>query len=261
MNHQSANSYEIAVRKFRSARSNLLWMIGFTLLNIILFYFGSGTMFLFSATIPYFVMGLGIVSGIQPVLIVCSIITAAALVLYFVCWHQSKRHYGWLIAALVMFALDCAFLLLLYLPALDFSGLFDVLIHAWVLYYLIIGVKYGRQLKNMPEPELAASGNAFGEFAPAEDSTPLRRAEEDIKFRVLLESEQFGRHICYRRVKRTNQLVIDGYIYDEVQMLFEKAHELSATKDGHIIAVGYDGQGYSYLSIDGKVVAQVRRFF
>lgn len=259
MNHPPADPRGTAIRKFNTARVNLLWMIGFTLLNIVLFYFGSGTMFLFSATLPYFIACLGIIAEFQPLMVVCSVIAAIILVLYFVCWHRSKRHHGWLIAALVMFAIDCAFLLLLYLPSLDSSSIFDILIHAWVLYYLIIGVKYGRQLSRMPEPELPALEEEPADFTAPEDSVPLRRVEEGEKFRVLLESEQNGRHICYRRVKRKNQLVIDGYIYDEVEMLFEKAHELSAVKDGHAISVGLDGRTYSYLSIDGKIIVQTRR--
>lgn len=260
MHHQSNISRDLALRKFTAARHNLILMIGFTLLNIILFLFGSGTMFLFSATIPYAVMGLGIMVGYTPVLIVCSVIAAGILVLYFVCWHVSKQRYRWLIVSLVMFCLDCAFLLWLYLPALDFSCIMDFLFHAWVLYYLIIGVKYGAMLKNMPEPNLPVRDDSPDSFSAPEDSTPLRRADDDVKFRVLLESEQNGRRICYRRVKRMNQLVIDGYIYSEVEMLFEKAHELSAVKDGHTIAVGLDDHTCSYLSIDGTTIIRVRRF-
>lgn len=259
MHHQYEAPRDLAQRKFNAARSNLLLMIGFTLLNIFLFFFGSGTMFLFSATIPYFVMSLGVIMEFTPILIICSVITAAALVLYFLCWQLSKRHHGWLIAAMVMFCLDCAFLLWLYLPVLDFSGIFDILIHAWVLYYLIIGVKYGAQLKKMPDAVPLIPTDEAEDLSESADSTPLRWADETVKFRILLESEQLGHHICYRRVKRLNQLVIDGYVYDEVEMLFEKAHELSAIKDGHTIAVGLDGHTYSYLSIDGKIVAQARR--
>lgn len=260
MHHQYSIPRDLAQRKYNAARSNLLMMIGFTLLNIILFLAGSSTMFLFSATIPYFAVTLGVIFEFTPVLVVCSVIAAAALVLYLICWHFSKRHHGWLIAALVMFCLDCAFLLWLYLPSLDVSGILDILIHAWVLYYLIIGVKYGAQLKKMPEATPQVSPGETEHLPELTDSTPLHRADEDVRFRVLLESEQFGRHICYRRVKRLNQLVIDGYVYDEVEMLFEKSHELSAVKDGHIIAVGLDGQ-FSYLAIDGETVAKIRRLY
>ncbi len=45
---------QVAVEKVKIARSNLLLMIAFTLVNIVLLVTGSDVMMLFSATVPYF---------------------------------------------------------------------------------------------------------------------------------------------------------------------------------------------------------------
>lgn len=136
-------------------------------------------------------------------------------------------------------------------------------------------MKYGRQLKTLPvEMSVNEAAQAYAAFAAGENSeeaeantqtpahsTPLRRVEEDEKHRVLLEHEVFGHHICYRRVKRTNELVIDQYVYDEVTMLMETAHELRAVIDGCTIEVGFDGVAHSFVRVNGEKVASKLRLF
>ena len=80
------------------------------------------------------------------------------------------------------------------------------------------------------------------------------------KVRVLLEETYGTYHICYRRVKRLNQLVINNYIYDEVEYLAEPPHSLSAVMNGTRIEVGYDGVK-SYISIDGKRIKEKIRWY
>ena len=142
---------ETAQQKYKSARSNLLLMIGFTVVNILLLVFNSDSMFLFSATIPYFLITIGIVSEIQIILIILSAIAVLNLLLYFFCWLFSKNNYGWLIVALVFFAIDSLAMIGLYIFAGEVSGIFDLLIHIWVVYYLVIGIINGRKLKTLPE--------------------------------------------------------------------------------------------------------------
>ena len=68
-----------------------------------------------------------------------------------------------------------------------------------------------------------------------------------------------GHYVVYRRVKKTNELVIDLYVYDEIEILVECAHSLEARIDGHLIVVGFDGVSHSYLSVDGEIVAKKLR--
>lgn len=263
----------IIQQKFNTARANLLLMIGFTLINIILLCFNSETMFLFSATVPYYSTAIGKYSEIPAFFTIGLIIAAVTLIIYFFCWIFSKKHYGWLIAALVLFSLDSIFMITLYIFSEDFSGIIDLAIHIWVIYYLIIGVKYGAQLKNMPETEEETDLTEQIEVNPdiaiptentnpsSVNSIPLRSAHTDLKTRILLEGEFEGHKISYRRVKRINELVIDGYVYDDVEMLIEFAHALNAKIDGHDIQVGFDGATHSYLRIDGVQIARKLRLW
>lgn len=145
------NNRDIALQKYAAARSNLLVMVCFTLVNIVLLFLKADVMMLFSATVPYFAAMLGLVDESGLLLVPGILIAAIGLIVCFLCWLLSKKNYGWMIAALVLFILDTAALIGLYIWTGDFSGILDLAIHIWVLYYLIVGVKYGKQLKNMPE--------------------------------------------------------------------------------------------------------------
>lgn len=254
-------SHAVAQQRYSVARHNLLLMIALTVVNLILLAFNSGVMMLFSATVPYYAVLVGIVSENGAVLTVCICLTAVILATYILCWVMSKKHYGWMIAALVMFILDTLVLVGLYLLLQELSGVMDALIHAWVLYYLIIGVRYGHQLSATPADSWAeAEAEQRGldpEAAPAEP----RPADMSVKARVLLESEVLGHRVCYRRVKQVNELVIDGMVYDEIAMGLETAHALNAQIDGHLIQAGFDGVGFSYLAVDGQQVERKRRLW
>lgn len=257
--NMTATQLKVAQRKFAGARSNLLLMIILTVVNIFLFAFGSDTMLLFSATVPYFASAIGIMSEDTAVTTLLVTVAVAVLLVYFFCWLFSKKHFGWMIAALVMFLLDTLCLVGIYTLLGEFSGILDLAIHIWVIYYLIVGAKYGSQLKNLPE-EYAYAEVSDPKNTVESAQIPLRMADLDVKSRILLEADAVGHHICYRRVKRVNELVIDGYVYDEVEMLVESAHSLTAVIDGHQIAVGYDG-ARSYIIVDGETVAKRLRLY
>ena len=147
---------QIAERNYKNSRFNLMLMMVFTLLNIILLITGSETMMLFSATVPYLFMAVGIFAQESAVLVVCGIIVANCMIAYLLCWLLSKKYRGWMTVALVLFALDTAVMVALLISAGDSSGILDIVIHAWVLYYLIVGVINSRKLRKMPPDELEA---------------------------------------------------------------------------------------------------------
>ena len=91
------------------------------------------------------------------------------------------------------------------------------------------------------------------------DDTGLRRANMGIKCKILLEKTVGDYRICYRRVKSTNELIVNGVVYDEMTAIVEFAHDLSATVDGHEIHAGLDGESFSYVIFDGKKVAEKMR--
>lgn len=149
---QAATSQrQVAEQKYKTARVNLLIMIAFTLLNIVMLFLGSESMLLFSATVPFYVARIGYYSALDIILIPCLIFAGICLLIYFICWVLSKSHYGWMIAALVLFSIDTLALVGISLALSDFSGILDIVFHVWVLYYLGLGIKNGYELKTLPE--------------------------------------------------------------------------------------------------------------
>lgn len=243
-------------RKYESARFDLLIIIGLTILNIVTLLMGSDTMTLFSASVPYYAIAFGILLEVLPL---GAMVAGAVLLLYFICWLFSKRNSVWMAVALVLFSIDTLCLLGFYILAEEISGVLDLLVHAFSLYCLSIGVVSANKLKKMPEEIFDEDFDEEEDSLP--DSKPIGRINEQEKCRVLLETHCAGHHVCYRRVKRTNQLVIDNYIYDEIKMLVETPHALSAVVGGHRFEVGMDRGSQSYISLDGQPVKTKLRLF
>ncbi len=131
---------------FAIARSNLLVVIGFSLINVILRLISADTYFLFSASTPLAFLDIADVIGPEA-LPVCAVLAFLTIGLYVLCWALSKKHPGWIVAALVFFIVDTLVLLGLY----ELEGLvFDLLIHVWVLYYLITGTVAMVKMKRNP---------------------------------------------------------------------------------------------------------------
>ena len=274
-------------RKYKASRANLLLVVIATAINMFLIATGSDTYFLFSAFIPYFLTTIGMVQcGLLPseyyeypmedyifydkslfvALLIISIILTS---LYLLAWFMSKKNrVGWLIFALVFFGLDTLGMLIFNGIAAD--GIIDIVFHAWIIYYLVVGIIAHNKLKNYPyedEPVMAyqnavsqTEGAQEAETAPApvQNSNIIRRADTDVKHRVLLEKRMFNMDICYRRVKRVNELVINGYVYDEFEALAEPAHTLEAYVDGHHVEAIYNGT-HSIINVDGQQVAKKLR--
>lgn len=94
---------------------------------------------------------------------------------------------------------------------------------------------------------------------PGADDVGLRRANMGGKSKILLEKTVDGYQICYRRVGSTNELIVNGVVYDEMKAVLEFEHDLSATVDGHEIHAGLDENDYSYMTFDGERVAEKQR--
>ncbi|MBQ9915322.1 MAG: hypothetical protein IJO50_04170 [Clostridia bacterium] len=257
MNYQNVTlAKERAQAQYDRARSNLLLMIILTMVNVGLAIAESYTMMLFSATVPYYVVIFGFLTYGTTLATVCFVVAALCMLGYLLCWNFSKTHYGWMIGALVMFILDTLFLVYILMDMQDASNVIDILIHIWVLYYLVIGVVNGHRLKKLSDVVPVVEEETDENI----DTKPLYMADTDCKSRTLLETDFEGRHISYRRVKRTNELVIDGYVYQNAEMLIEPRHFLSAKLDGHEYQVGYDGLN-SYIMVDGTRIAKKLRLW
>ena len=264
--------------KYSAARSNLLLLVIFSAINLIMMATGAGTYFLFSASVPYLITDLGMFfCGMYPeeayegfegmyfldksFFFIMLAISALILVIYFLCWLFSKNgKVKWLKVALVLFSIDTLVMFAYY--GLSISMIVDIIFHVWVIVIMVMGIKAHKQLKEMPEEEvmieaeyreLPTGGEEYEENATA-DSTPIRDADKDVKARIFLETDYFNHTITYRRVKKTNELVIDGKVYDEYTALVEAPHILTAVVDGHKIAVGIDNTSRSFINVDGQTV-------
>lgn len=252
---------QLARSRFRTARMDLLIVIIFTFVNIGLIFTQSQSVMLFSAVIPYYAVALaysadlafgGLTWLIHGSLILAGIILA----LYFICWLLSKKHYGWLVAASVLFGVDTASVLALYGVILGDlgAGVMDILLHGLLMYYLIMGAISGCRLKNMPDSVVETA-------APPPESLPIRAAEPVAPEQVILQAEAAGLQICYCREEEKHMLIINGYVYDQVETLVESNHELRAVCGGHSIAAGFHaGAAGSYILFDGQPLVHKSRW-
>lgn len=166
-------------RKYNNCRANLLVVVLFTIINLFTLTFGN-SYFLFSATLPAlfpavmselaadteYLASMGILPEEASVLVIVGLVIGLILTVpYLLCWIFSKKRVGWMVAALVFFSIDSLLLLL----SFDVSMIADILIHAWVMFYLITGVKHGFKLKTLPEDEPLPEFDAAEGETPAED--------------------------------------------------------------------------------------------
>lgn len=263
--------------KYNSSVTNLLLVVAFSLINIILLVINSDTYFLFSAFIPYMLADLGMFySGIYPeeyyydipdmeylsinFLIAALVVAAVVLLLYFLSWlFARKKKVGWLIFALVFFCIDTVAMFLF--TGFAVESIVDIIFHVWVIASLSIGINNYFKLKKLPEEdfEIISEEAASSTEQVVANSNMLRMADTEVKSRILLEAEAFGHHIIYRRVKKVNELVVDGRVYDEYEALVEYPHTLCAVVGGHKFEVSYDNTSHMYIFVDGQQVAKKLR--
>lgn len=267
--------------KYNNSISNLLLVVVFSVVNIVLLVVNSNTYFLFSAFIPYLLVDYGMYfCGMYPdeyyydvpdmvfsdksTFVIAFAIAIVILLVYLLCWFfAKKKKIGWLIFALVFFVVDTIAMLAIVGISTD-SGI-DTFFHVWVIISLVNGIVNYNKLKKLPEdvvePEITESNEYFDFAQNQENSTVLRMADNEVKARILLETEAPGYHIVYRRVKRTNELVVNDRVYDEYEALVEFPHTLTAFIDGHKIEVNYDETSHMYIIFDGEQLVKKIRIF
>jgi hypothetical protein len=251
---QNSSQRQQTQQIFKSARTNLLLVVILTVVNIAMLIAGSETFMLFSASIPYYAVCFPAIMGSFELFLVGCVVAIVMIVLYFLCWLLSKKRHGWLVVALVMFIIDTIALIGFYILAEEVSGFLDLAIHIYVLVSLFRGISAAKKLKTLPEEENVP-------LEPGENSAPLYRADEEAKSRILLEHVHGTYRIVYRRVKNTNELVINGYVYDTYEAKIETAHVLQAVVDGHQFEAGFSNTSRSYILVDGSKVAEKIRWF
>ena len=110
------NSREYLLRQVANGRYSLLLIVILTVVNLIMTILDTNTYFLFSASVPYYLVfvGMGIENGfvdgawnVKGTLTYTGLVIALVIVaVYLLCWLLSKKRAGWLTAALVLFIVD-----------------------------------------------------------------------------------------------------------------------------------------------------------
>ena len=140
--------------RFKNARISLLAVLIFSFVNVFTIIF-TDTYFLFSSYITSVVTATGAVfyieSGENAIFLIATILVSVITLLpYLFCYLFGKKHNGWLIAALALFAIDTAILLIFTIEALavgEITGIMDIVLHIYVLVTLAQGVSAGAKLK------------------------------------------------------------------------------------------------------------------
>ena len=266
----------LLISKYNSTRLDLLIIFAFTLLNIFLLSTGGNVYMLFSASIPYAIADIGmILCGKYPAefytgdfanmnfldgsaFLVFVLIAVAIAGFYLLAFFLSKNgKVGWMIFSLVFMCIDTLFIFGYY--EISAGIIPDVLMHVFLIVWLATGISAYFKLKKLPEepvPQLA-QGELSAQNLELEDSKPLRTADFSVKSRTFLEYEAYGHKIIYRRVKKTNELVIDGKVYAEYIALLEFSHMLTANLDGHVFSAGCQSSTSTcFIMVDGNVALE-----
>ncbi len=152
-------------KDYRSGRNNIILLIILTLVNIALAIFSSGSYFLFSAQIPYFIFLVGFIASgysafsdssiemfpFPSILIITSVIAAIIILLYLLCFiFSGKNRYGWLIGALVLYMIDTFFTLAINIPEFGTDAIIDIVFHIAIIISLVKSIVAGVKLSKLP---------------------------------------------------------------------------------------------------------------
>ncbi len=202
--NQNMSERQKLTARYNGARSNILLVIAFTLVNSVLLFTGSDSYFLFSAAIPYYMTLFGLlytgrmpaewyegVENFQPdpdaVLYIYVVIAVVIVGIYALMWFLSKKHgYGWLVAALLLFVADT--FAMFYYTGFTTDMILDFVFHIWVLVSLTSGIIAAINLKKLPEEEsyLAQEGQTYSYIPQAE--MPVENAAVEAPVEVSAEA-------------------------------------------------------------------------
>ena len=246
---------DLVKARYNNARVYLLMVLMCTVFNVTFLFMDVDRFYLVSTVIPYMsVIFWELLSGTVFAYGALAV-GLVYLLLLVLCWAMSKHKPGWLIAGTVLYALDMIPVFLMHRSTQERVFLVSLVFHVILIGMLVYGIlcrcrqDSGAMMQTDEPEELPARGTA------------LRRADMEQKHRILLQAEFEGHTVVYRRVKKVNELVIDGYVYDEIELGIEPAHSLSARIDGKLYEVGYDGKSSSYFNVDSTQKAKKTRWY
>lgn len=156
--------------RYDKARAGLLLLTVFTLLNMSLVLLGQDLFFLFSASLPYQAVYLGMyrigklpdeVYGAAlkemefsaPSFLIAQTVAAVVLTaLFFLCWIRSARRSAYqLTLATLLLAADTVYLIKT--APLGAQTVIDLMMHALILFYLLSGIVAAMRLSHLSKTE------------------------------------------------------------------------------------------------------------
>lgn len=252
-----------AVKNYKVARTSILLIAALGLLNVILYLAGADFYFPFSVTFPYCAVIFGDLFaaelGSKALFIIMAILAFVILGVYVLMFFLSKDHKGCLIATLVLYAIDLAFVIYLMVAGKSYTMVIDLIFHGAVLYEFIMGIKgasllaaYPQGIKVTAEEILAAEG-VNGQVVEGADNTvtvvndnaePVVAAdyskpdsavirESDGKGNVFVSATNGDAKIEFRKKMNMAELIIDGKVLCERKGLPDaKSYTLEAVYRG-----------------------------
>ncbi len=261
-------------KRYKSSLLSLLLIAAFSGVNLLLLLINSDKYFLFSAYIPYLLGDYAMFySGRYPeeyykeqpdlqffgteIFAVLVVAAVSVVLFYLLCWFFARKKKAvWLVLSLALFAIDT--LVMFVVVGFYIDMIIDVIFHIWAIAALAMGISAYIKLKDLPAEEFSVSDEAEADTKAVsrEDSPVLRMADPDSKVKTFVEADFGALHIAYVRARRVNELIVNGRVYAEFEVLVEKEHTLSAIVDGHEITVGYDGKIMTFINVDGSEIAK-----
>ena len=284
-------------KRLKTAKTSILIVAVFTIVNTVLIAANEDLSFLFSAYIPQLVAAIFAEIASEehvPKLLWIGVAIAVVMSLvYLLLWVGSRKKDAFITVALVLFCIDTALFLVDIIAYIDASYVIAVVFHAWVIYDLIMGVSAYKKLKKLSVQEGLDKATFGGEIdqnmaytnpnaqndnynpyyaQPVNDymqpqsvynppvradSTPIRLSEN--KGRVIISAEYNGMNVEVRRSKGLTELIVDGKVYAEKTGIIETEYTLSARVSGVEFTTSMTMTGMMFLFADGKQIAKKLR--
>ena len=264
----------------KTAKTTIFLVAVLTFVNTLLIAFNSGTVFTFSAYIPQLVVYIFADAAadlqVKNYLYIGAAIAILISLVYLALWLGAKKKDAMIAAALVLFSIDTAVLLLDVIPYFDFSYIIDILFHGWVIFDLVMGVCSCSKLRKMSVQDNFVQQNSAAsdfytpysdgaedksfqnhstdfEYEP-QDNAPLRISEN--KGRVIMSAEYNGMNVEVRRSKGLTELIVNGKVYAEKKGVIETEYTICARVSGVEFSTTMTMQSVMFLFADGKQIAK-----
>lgn len=265
MRRENLMQMSLPRRRYASARSSLLTMMLFTVVNIVMGALGSYTYFVFSDYAAYMLALFGReFYDLRGEVIYLALGIGLALVIlvpYLLSWVLSKKRRGWLIVAFVLFLIDTIMLVVDAIGYMEVGYLLDIAFHIWLLVSLFLGIRAGKEaLAEETAPAVTKKTEFYdASIGQLPDTSALGMPQEERKYRVLLETVYGSRTIQVRRSYGLTELVVDGRLYGKWEGVLEQSYDITARVDGHEIVTRFLPTGKQTIEVDGEVIAKKQR--